>query len=328
MTNSLSIVIVNWNSGNQLRECLASIGASADHLPPGCALQQVVVVDNGSHDGSDRHLSLQCGRLVLISNAVNRGFAAACNQGAAGLESDLILFLNPDTRLFDDSLAAPVRLLRREGHARTGIVGIAMVDDTGRIAPSCARFPRAWHFACQALGLDRLWPRTGHYMREWDHGQTRQVDQVIGAFFMIRRELFESLSGFDQRFFVYFEEVDLAWSARRAGWASVHLAEARAYHKGGGTSSSVKDVRLFYSLRSRLQYGHKHFRLPERLLLWVVTFALEPVSRVAHLAIVGRWSEIRNVAAAYALLWRQRSGPSQPAFASAPANSDEGRQLP
>ena len=324
---NLSIVIVNWNSGTQLRECLASLDASAAQLPACCALQQVVVVDNGSLDGSDQRLVVQCGQLHLIRNAVNRGFAVACNQGAAGLESELILFLNPDTRLFDDSLAAPVNLLQRPDHARSGIVGIAMVDDSGHVVPSCARYPRAWHFASHALGLDRLWPRAGHYMLEWDHAQTRQVDQVIGAFFMIRRDLFEALAGFDERFFVYFEEVDLALRARQAGWASVHLAEASAYHKGGGTSSSVKDVRLFYSLRSRLQYGNKHYSLPERLLLWLVTFALEPISRMAHLAIVGRWREVRQVAAAYAMLSRPWLDPSRAVSSSDPLAPDTGKRV-
>jgi N-acetylglucosaminyl-diphospho-decaprenol L-rhamnosyltransferase len=322
----LSIVIVNWNSGDQLRECLASIGTSAAQLPSGCALQDVVVVDNGSTDGSDQGLSEKCSRVHLVRNAANRGFAAACNQGAAGLRSELILFLNPDTRLFDDSLAAPVKLLQDEGHVRTGIVGIAMVDDSGQVVLSCARYPRAWHFASRAVGLDRLWPRTGHYMLEWDHAQTRQVDQVIGAFFMIRRELFEALSGFDERFFVYFEEVDLAWRARQAGWTSVYLAEARAYHKGGGTSSAVKDVRLFYALRSRLQYGRKHFALPERLLLWAVSFALEPLSRAVHLALGRRWGEVKQVAAAYAMLWRGRS--SAPSDSTGePATSNHGKPV-
>jgi N-acetylglucosaminyl-diphospho-decaprenol L-rhamnosyltransferase len=301
---TLSIVIVNWNSGALLRECLDSIGASAAQLPPGCALQQVVVVDNGSRDGSDQHLALQGARLHLLRNTDNRGFAAACNQGAAGLVADVILFLNPDTRLFADSLAAPLQLLQQPNHARTGIVGIAMVDDSGQVVPSCARYPRAWHFASHAIGLDRLWPRTGHYMLEWNHADTRQVDQVIGAFFMIRRRVFEALRGFDERFFVYFEEVDLAWRARQAGWASVYLAEASAYHKGGGTTEAVKDVRLFYSLRSRLLYGRKHYAWPERLLLWTTSFVLEPLTRMLHLGLAGRRTEIRQVAAANAMLWR------------------------
>jgi hypothetical protein len=221
-----------------------------------------------------------------------------------------------------------VKLLQHEGHACTGIVGIAMVDESGRVVPSCARYPRAWHFASRAIGLDRLWPRTGHFMLEWDHAQTRQVDQVIGAFFMIRRELFEALSGFDERFFVYFEEVDLAWRARQAGWASVYLAEAQAYHKGGGTSSAVKDVRLFYSLRSRLQYSRKHFRLPERLLLWAVTFALEPISRAVHLALGRRWGEVRQVAAAYAMLWHSRSSAPTAASGPEPATNNHGKPVP
>ena len=325
--NELGIVIVNWNSGDQLRQCLATLPAAASQLPASSPLLRVVVVDNGSTDGSADGLALPRIDLVVQRNADNRGFAAACNQGAAALQTSLLLFLNPDTRLFADSLAGPVNLLLRQDQSRTGIVGIAMVDDSGHVVPSCARYPRAWHFASHAVGLDRVWPRAGHYMLEWDHAQTRQVDQVIGAFFMIRRTLFEALCGFDERFFVYFEEVDLAWRARQAGWASVHLAEARAYHKGGGTSGSVKDVRLFYSLRSRLQYGSKHFALPERLLLWLVTFALEPISRVAHLAIGGRWGEVRHVAAAYAMLWRSCLRPVPAACASDPSTSDDAKRV-
>ena len=302
---TLGIVIVNWNSGTLLRECLATLPEAAAQLPANCPLRRVVVIDNASVDASADDIYLPDIDLVVLRNPVNRGFAAGCNQGAAALRTSLILFLNPDTRLFADSLIAPVTMLDQPEHVSTGIVGIAMVDDSGDVVPSCARYPRAWHFASHAIGLDRLWPRAGHYMLEWDHAQTRPVDQVIGAFFMIRSELFEALGGFDERFFVYFEEVDLAWRARRAGWSSVYLSKARAYHKGGGTSEAVKDVRLFYALRSRLLYGRKHFALPERLFLWAITFALEPMSRVIHLVARGRWSELRQVAAAYAMLWRQ-----------------------
>lgn len=304
LPTTLGIVIVNWNSGTLLAECLASIGQGAASLDPEFALSSVVVVDNGSVDGSENvRLDLVPG-LTLIRNRQNRGFAAACNQGAAGLDSEVILFLNPDTRVFANSLAAPLKLLQQSQHARTGIVGIAMVDDRDRVVPSCARFPRAWHFASHAIGLDRLWPRTGHFMLEWDHADTRRVDQVIGAFFMIRRNVFEALSGFDERFFVYFEEVDLAWRARQAGWDSVYLADASIYHKGGGTSEAIKDVRLFYSLRSRLQYGRKHYSWPEQLLIWAITFGLEPLTRILHLGLAGRWTEIQQVAAANAMLWR------------------------
>lgn len=302
MSATLAIVIVNWNSGTQLRECLASVNLSAPRLPADFALQDVVVVDNGSSDGSCESLSLQHGRLKVIRNEGNRGFAAACNQGAAGLQSDLILFLNPDTRLFDNSLAVPLAHLAEPAHQRTGIAGIQIVDEAGRVDRTCARFPTATHFACQAFGIDRRWPATGHAMREWDHRDSRPVDQVIGAFFLIRRSLFEHLGGFDERFFVYFEEVDLALRARQAGWRSMYFADAQVFHKGGGTSDQIKARRLFYSLRSRLHFGRKHFRLPQRLALVLVSTLLEPFSRSLHLGLSGRWREIGHVARAYRLL--------------------------
>jgi GT2 family glycosyltransferase len=133
------------------------------------------------------------------------------------------------------------------------------------------------------------------------------VDQVIGAFFMIRRSLFERLDGFDERFFVYFEEVDLARRAAQSGWASLHVAEARAYHKGGGTSQAVRAKRLFYSLRSRLKYSAKHHGVAERALLGVVTWGLEPLARTVLLLLRGRGSELTELFQAYRWLWKDRT---------------------
>ena len=141
-------------------------------------------------------------------------------------------------------------------------------------------------------------------MSEWDHATNRDVDQVIGAFFLIRRTVFEALNGFDERFFVYFEEVDVSYRARQAGWRSVYLATARAFHAGGGTSQQVKAARLFYSLRSRLLYGFKHF---SRLRAWAlvgVTLLVEPISRLVFSAIRGGREDVLNTLRAYGMLWR------------------------
>lgn len=306
MSTSLAIVIVNWNSDHQLRECISSIDSAAASLSNEQRLVEVIVVDNGSSDGSEHGLHLSACPLRVIRNELNHGFAAACNQGAMGVNADLILFLNPDTRLFDNSLVMPLSYLGKAEHARIGIVGIQMIDEKGQVARSCAHFPRPSHFAAQALGLDRLLPSTAHAMRDWNHADTREVDQVIGAFFLIRRPLFDALGGFDERFFVYFEEVDLALRARQAGWRCVFLSEAQVFHKGGGTTEKVKAKRLFYSLRSRLKYGRKHFTPWQRAFLLLVTWILEPLSRSAHLALRGRWREIGHVAEAYALLATDR----------------------
>jgi N-acetylglucosaminyl-diphospho-decaprenol L-rhamnosyltransferase len=157
-----------------------------------------------------------------------------------------------------------------------------------------------------------VWPQLAHAMVDWDHLETRPVDQVIGAFFMIRRGLFEFLGGFDERFFVYFEEVDLALRSRLTGRRTMFLASVNAWHRGQGTTDQIRGRRLFYSIRSRLLYGRKHFSTFDRWVLNVVTWIAEPFGRVLFLVVRGRLAEVRHVAEAYGLLVmdRLRSGHS------------------
>ncbi len=110
--------------------------------------------------------------------------------------------------------------------------------------------------------------------------ESREVDQIIGAFFLVRRTLFEALSGFDPRFFVYFEEVDFSLRARQAGFRSYYLAGTTVYHKGGGSSQQAKAARLFYSLRSRLLYGFKHYSFLDAFTLALLTLTIEMVARL------------------------------------------------
>src|SRR5438552_2554141 len=138
---SVHVVIVNWNSGAQLRECLASFAAAAND---DVALARVTVVDNASADGSADGLEPASVPLTVIRNPENRGFAAACNQGAAGSGADFILFLNPDTRLVPGSLELPARYLGSEHHEDVGIVGIQLVDANGHVARNTARAPTPW----------------------------------------------------------------------------------------------------------------------------------------------------------------------------------------
>jgi GT2 family glycosyltransferase len=161
-------------------------------------------------------------------------------------------------------------------------------------------------FAAQALGLNKLptlrpW---GHRMEDWDHLSTRQVDHVIGAFYLIRRSAFELLKGFDERFFVYFEDLDLSLRAHLAGLQSIYLASAQAFHAGGGTSRQIKALRLFYSLRSRLQYAFKHFSPLQCWLLVGLTLFPEPVSRSFFFLLRGGFAEVGNTLRGYVMLYR------------------------
>src|SRR5258708_40080093 len=96
-------------------------------------------------------------------------------------------------------------------------------------------------------------------MSDCDYFDTRRVDVVTGAFLLVRRGIFEVLGGFDERFFVYLEDVDFLYRVGQAGWRCYYLAAARAYHRGGGCSEQAKAARLFYALRSRILYSYKHF---------------------------------------------------------------------
>lgn len=276
MSPTLDVVIVNWNSGRQLRECLQSVVSTGK---ASFRLSRVVVVDNKSSDVSLEGLAGLELPLTIIANNSNRGFAAACNQGARGSEADYVLILNPDIRLFDDSLDQPLDFMERPSGRSVGILGIQLVDSEGRVSRTCSRFPTPRTYFWKMVGLSWLFPTAslGEFMTDWPHRDSREVDQVMGAFFLVRRRLFESLGGFDERFFVYFEEVDFSLRARKAGWASYYLAEARAYHKGAGTTENVRSARLFYNLRSRIRYGYKHFGWWSGTALLLGTLLLEPL---------------------------------------------------
>jgi N-acetylglucosaminyl-diphospho-decaprenol L-rhamnosyltransferase len=301
MSASCDIVIVNWNAGGQLRECIDSLAAQ----PGSAADLRVVIVDNGSTDGSLEGLDRAGAPLTILRNGENRGFAAACNQGAAVGSADYLLFLNPDTILGSDSLALPLAFLERPENASVGACGIQLVDETGTIARSCARLPRPRHFAAKMLGLDRLAPRRfpSHNMQEWDHAESRDVDHVIGAFYLIRRALFEQLGGFDERFFVYLEDLDLSARVHQAGFRIRYIADARAFHKGGGASEQVKARRLCYALQSRNAYGFKHFSRPAAVLLMAGTMLVEPFARLA-LALAQRSpATVKETLGGYGALW-------------------------
>ena len=302
MAPVLDIIVVNWNAGEQLRVCLSS-ALAADST--GFRLGRLVVVDNGSTDGSADGIKALGPAVVPIRNPDNRGFAAACNEGAAGSRADYLLFLNPDMRLLSDSLVEPIAFLERPENAWVGIVGIQLLDEGGAVRRSCARFPTAGRYLATTLGLDRLAPRLfpPHFMVEWDHGDNRSVDQVMGAFFLVRHSLFDRLTGFDERFFVYFEDVDFSLRAGREGWSSVYLAAARAYHFGAGTTEQAKARRLFYNLRSRVLYGYKYFGAIQATLLLLATLAVEPLMRIAWAIARAAPQEVKDTLMAYAMLF-------------------------
>jgi GT2 family glycosyltransferase len=293
---SVDIVIVNWNSGSYLSECIRSMG-NLDRRD--CTISSVSVVDNASTDGSANVNSPDL-PLRVVRNDTNVGFGAACNIGSRLGNADLILFLNPDTRLEERSISACVAHLRDD----VWVVGARLLDDNGRVQRTCCRAATGPRMTARALGIDRLLPSIGYVMSDWAHDQTRIVDHVIGAFYLIRRDVFERLGGFDEQFFVYLEDLDLSMRVREAGGKCLFAADATARHTGGGTTRSIRARRLFYSVRSRLQFAAKHLGRVSNATVWIVSLAIEPLVRSAAALWRRSVKELGEVWSAYLQLYR------------------------
>jgi GT2 family glycosyltransferase len=309
--SSLRIVIVNWNTGGYLRRCLSSIEPAAGG---GVELERVSVVDNASSDGSAEGLEDLDVPLEVTRNSTNVGFAAACNQGAEGSEAEYLLFLNPDTRLFADSLALAMGFMDSEEAAAVGICGGEMLEPNGAPAISCGRLPTLRVLLGKMTGLTRVAPRTfpSHHLMPADTAQSGPTEQVIGAFFWVRRELFERLGGFDTRYFIYYEEVDFSLRAARLGFGSYFLKEVRIVHDGNVSSDQVRDVRLYHSLRSEILYARRHWSRRQAAALTVLVFAVELPARLARALWRRSRSDLRETASAYAMLAGElrRGGPT------------------
>jgi len=304
MKNGLGIVIVNWNSGEQLSKCISSIySAKKDNFD----LNQIILIDNGSVDDSLKLIINYDLPLTIVKNPINIGFAKACNQGAKYSDSEYILFLNPDTRLYSDSLSIPIEFMEKIENKNIGIIGIQLIDDKGKAVKSCVKFPTFWMFVTKIFGLHHLFPPglfPIYYMYDDDFNSSKIVDQVSGAFFLVRRSLFERIGGFDERFFVYFEDMDFSLIAQKIGYSSYYLASVRAYHKGGGATEQDKGTALFYYLRSGILYYYKHFKFFLASILTFLTLFVEPLTRIVF-SIVDKSSayKTKNVLKAYLLLW-------------------------
>lgn len=259
------------------------------------------VHDEGSilRNGTEKHnLPIQ-----VIQNGQSMGFAAGFSQDAKGIQEDYLLFYNPDAQNF---IKVPIAFIEKPANWNAGIIGIQLLNDSGVPDRYCARFPTWGHFFSGIFGLDKLsskWFPT-HFMREWDYSENRVVDHVMGSFYLVRRSLFERLRGFDERFFVYLEDVDFSYRAWKDGWHSFYLTDAQAYHRGSGTSKQIKDKWLFYTLRSRILYSYKHFGWWSASSIAFLTLFVEPITRIIWAAMRLSGMEMVNTLKGYFILWR------------------------
>jgi len=256
MQGAVSIVIVNWNTRDILRDCLHSIENETR------TSHEIIVVDNASNDASASMVAKEFPDVALVANDTNRGFAAANNQGIRSAKGDYVLLLNPDTIILDGAIDRMIQWC--DARTDVGCAGCQVMETETKIQRTCFSDPSPMNTFLIETGLQRLFPRStlfGHPEYSWwDRRSEKDVDVVSGMFMLIPRSVLDTVGLLDEAFFVYAEEADLCRRIRRAGFRCVFAPVARILHLDGGgkSTSQIKPRMHVQSQKSLLIYIKKH----------------------------------------------------------------------
>ncbi|HEY3111397.1 MAG TPA: glycosyltransferase family 2 protein [Chloroflexota bacterium] len=253
----LSVVTVSHNSRDLLRACLLSLGSSS-------AVIEVLVVDSGSIDGTAELVGREFPSVRLLATAQNLGFTRGNNRALRIARGRHLLLLNPDTVVEPGALDAMLGFL--EARPDVGVVGPQLRSPDGIVQPSRHRFPGRLTAFVDGTVLERWFGRSrlldAFYARDRGDDELQDVDWLRGACLMVRREAAASAGLFDERFFMYSEEVDLCRRIRAAGWRVVYLPSAVVVHHEGRSSEQNLAARDIHFHDSRVRYYQKHFGRP------------------------------------------------------------------
>lgn len=287
----LSIVIVEWNTVDLLRACLASV---YDNIA-GLAVQ-VIVIDNASKDESCAMVETEFPQATLIRNPENRGFAAANNQGFELCTGRHILLLNSDTYVLGDVLAASVRYL--DDHGDVGAMGCRVLNTDKTMQRTCSMWPGLLDLVFMASGLWKLErPKVfGRYlMTDWQRDSLRDVEVISGCYLMLRAEVLQQVGPLDEAFFFFGEETDWCRRIDKAGWRLVFAPVGEIVHHGSASVRKLNHKRDLMLTDATVRLHRKHGGKGAGRAAWMILFGFN-VSRAAF------WS-LRSI------IERDRAGP-------------------
>lgn len=267
MTPKIAIIIVSWNVREYTLACVRALMAESVE-------KEIVVVDNASADGTVDALNTAFPELRVIANTLNRGFAAAVNQGVAITSASIIFVLNPDTAVHAGALQKLIARFNERGDV--GIIGAHLVSEQGETVPSVRANPSVWSQTLVLLRVHRLFPMLlSHYFeRDFDYTKEQTVEQVMGSAMAIRRELWNALGGFDERFFIWFEEVDFCKRAHDSGRAILYAPHIVVTDFAGKSFVQVDaKTKARYFTNSLNSYAKKHFSVFGQQVIRLAGFA-------------------------------------------------------
>jgi GT2 family glycosyltransferase len=311
----ISIIIVNYNTRDLLRNCLKSIFDTVLDIS-----YEIIVVDNASSDGSTAMLEEEFPSVTIIKNAENRGFGAANNQAFRIMKGRYALLLNTDTILTDQAVKALFTFM--ESNPSTAMACGQLLNADGTKQNSIAAYPTLLTLLFNAAFLEYLFP-TQYPSKRHDYKEPIEIDSGIGACLMVSKNAIDDVGMFDERYFFFFEETDWARVMRSKGWKIYHVPAARIYHlQGQSIGRDVHSREEFY--RSRYQYFRKWNSGPVYVLLscavfirlimnWLLTAA-------ANLFLLGMHEAIRDKLKIYSrlILWHLKGCPIVTRISSPP----------
>ncbi len=288
LSSRLSAVIVNYNARHHLVECVRSLREQG--------VDEIVVADNESSDGSAEALARDHPDVVFLSTGANLGYGGGANRGAARCAGELLLVCNPDVTFEPGALKSLVAAI--DADQGLGLVGPRIEAVDGSLYPSPRTFPAMGDALGHAfLGLvapGNAFTRR-YRMLDWDRGEASDVDWVSGSCFLARRRAWDALGGFDEDYFMYAEDVDLCWRARKAGWKVGFEPAARVVHVQGVSTDLVAYRMILAHHRSLLRFSYRSTTGWRRALLPLVTagLALRAVLACAQRALRRRRPPVR-----------------------------------
>ncbi len=271
----LSVLVVSFNTRDLLRKSLQSTEVACADIS-----HEIIVVDNASHDGSADMVEKEFPHMVLVRAPHNLGFAAANNLGRRSAKGTYIAIVNPDA--FPEAGALRKAVDRMVQNPQVGMAGGLLIGKDGQFEPSARLFPSPLNDLLAISGLSAKYSKSrffGRFDRTWaDPYQPASVDWVPGAFAVIKNETIEKVGFFDERFFLYYEEVDLCYRLRQAGYTIEYWPDLKAVHWGGESSKTVTNQSMsssgrqltLWRMRAELLYYRKHHGwFTARLAAWV-----------------------------------------------------------
>lgn len=275
----VSILVVSWNVKELLRDCLHSLKENAGDIN-----YETIIVDNASTDGSPEMIRKEFPWAKLVESHANLGFGRANNLAYSQSTGRWVLLLNPDTVVLDRAIEKIVKFA--DSQPKAGAVGGRTLKADMSLERSCCwGSPGLWPLVCKSVGLHLMFKGSRTFNREamdwWPRNTVREVEVITGCFFMLRREVYEKTGGFDPRFFMYAEEVDLCWRIKNLGWKLMFTPDAQIIHLVGASAAKAKPNRIFQINLGLLKlfrkhYGNAYMKLAN-LLMWMFYATRVPV---------------------------------------------------